>query len=56
MLGFGPFELIVILVIVLLVFGPGRLANIGGALGKTIRDFKDNVIPDEDKEIDKQKP
>lgn len=36
----GPMELIIILVIVLLIFGAGRLAGVGGALGKAIRDFK----------------
>ena len=33
-------ELIIILVIVLVVFGAGRLPEIGGALGKSIRNFK----------------
>ncbi len=36
----GPFELIVVLFIVLVVFGAGRLPEIGGALGKGIRAFK----------------
>jgi len=36
----GPMELIIILIIVLLIFGAGRLAGVGGALGKAIRDFK----------------
>jgi sec-independent protein translocase protein TatA len=40
MFGFGMPELIVVLVIVLLVFGAGRLPEIGGALGKSIRNFK----------------
>jgi sec-independent protein translocase protein TatA len=40
MFGFGMPELIVILVIVLVVFGAGRLPEIGGALGKSIRNFK----------------
>ena len=40
MFGFGMPELIVILVIVLLVFGAGKLPEIGGALGKSIRNFK----------------
>ncbi len=34
-------ELIIILVIVMLVFGVGRLPEIGGAMGKSIRNFKD---------------
>ena len=40
MFGFGMPELIVILIIVLVVFGAGRLPEIGGALGKSIRNFK----------------
>ena len=40
MFGFGMPELIVILVIVLVVFGAGRLPEIGAALGKGIRNFK----------------
>lgn len=36
----GAPELLIILVIVLLVFGAGRLPEIGSALGKGIRDFK----------------
>jgi len=40
MFGIGVPELIVILVIALVIFGPGKLPEIGGALGKGIRDFK----------------
>lgn len=40
MFGIGIPELILILVIVLVVFGPGRLPEIGGAIGKSIRNFK----------------
>lgn len=36
----GPTELIIILVIVMLIFGVGRLPQIGGALGKSIREFR----------------
>lgn len=38
----GPFELVIILVIILLVFGVGKLPEVGGALGKGIREFKKN--------------
>jgi len=38
--GVGPTELIVILFIVLIIFGAGKLPEIGGALGKGIRNFK----------------
>ena len=40
MFGIGMPELIVILVIVLVVFGAGRLPEIGSSLGKSIRNFK----------------
>lgn len=39
----GPTELIVVLLIVLLVFGPAKLPELGKALGKTIRGFKSAV-------------
>ena len=37
----GGMELIIVLVIVLIIFGVGRLPEIGGALGKSIREFRD---------------
>ena len=37
---FRPMHLLVILVIVLIIFGPGRLPEIGSGLGKSIRGFK----------------
>jgi sec-independent protein translocase protein TatA len=40
MFGFGMPELLIILAIVLVVFGAGKLPEIGGALGKSIRNFK----------------
>ena len=36
----GPMELVVILVIALLVIGPGKLPDVGSALGKSIREFR----------------
>ena len=42
MLGVGHFwEILILLVIVLLVFGPGKLPEVGSALGRGIREFKD---------------
>lgn len=38
-----PIHLVLILVIVLIVFGAGRLTEVGGALGKGVRDFRANV-------------
>jgi sec-independent protein translocase protein TatA len=40
-------ELIIILVIVVVIFGAGRLSGIGGALGKGIRDFRSATKDDE---------
>jgi sec-independent protein translocase protein TatA len=39
----GVMELVIILVIALLIFGPGRLADIGKGLGEGIRNFKSGV-------------
>ena len=36
----GPMELILLLVIVLSIFGPGKLPDIGNAVGKGIREFR----------------
>lgn len=44
----GPTELIIVLVIVMLIFGVGRLPEIGGALGKSLRSFKKSVTTDEE--------
>ena len=37
---FAPSHLLILLVIVLIIFGPSKLGDVGGALGKAIRDFK----------------
>lgn len=53
----GPFELIIVLVIVILIFGVGKLPDIGGALGKSIREFKAGVSDeDEKKKAAEEKP
>ena len=47
--GIGVTELVLILVIALVVFGPGKLPDVGKALGKSIREFKNaekNIIED----------
>jgi sec-independent protein translocase protein TatA len=36
----GPLEAVIILAIILIVFGVGRLPEVGGALGKAIREFR----------------
>ena len=39
-LGMGPMELMVILVLALIVFGPGKLPEIAGQVGRVVRDFR----------------
>ncbi len=48
----GPFELIIILVIVLLIFGGKRLKNIGNDLGGAIKGFRSSMKEKETKEKD----
>ncbi|MBI2724528.1 MAG: twin-arginine translocase TatA/TatE family subunit [Chloroflexi bacterium] len=43
----GPFELIIIALIVVLIFGVGRLPEVGGAVGKSIREFRKATKDDE---------
>lgn len=43
MFGIGVPELVLILVIALVCFGPGKLPEIGGAFGRGMREFKDAV-------------
>jgi sec-independent protein translocase protein TatA len=49
----GPLEIVIVLVIVLVIFGPKRLPDLGRSLGSSMREFKDSVTgKDDDKEID----
>ncbi|MCW2979271.1 MAG: twin-arginine translocation protein TatA/E family subunit [Solirubrobacterales bacterium] len=55
----GPLEIIVVLIIALVVFGPKRLPELGNSLGKGIREFKDSVTGDhhdEDTQEEAAKP
>jgi sec-independent protein translocase protein TatA len=51
----GPLEIVLILVIILVVFGVGKLPQVGSALGKSIRAFKEGQ-GGEDEEETKKKP
>ena len=51
MFGIGIPELLLILVIGLIVFGPGKLPEIGKALGKSMHEFKDAVNMDTQKTV-----
>jgi sec-independent protein translocase protein TatA len=47
----GPLEIIIVLVIVLIIFGPKRLPDLGRSLGRGMREFKDSVTgKDKDEE------
>jgi sec-independent protein translocase protein TatA len=49
----GPMELVIVLVIVLVIFGPKRLPGLGKQLGGGMREFKDAIAgKDKDKERD----
>lgn len=52
---FGPLEIGIVLVIVLVIFGPKRLPDLGRSLGSGMREFKDSVTGDS-KDDDKELP
>ena len=41
--GMGPFELILIVVVILIIFGPKNLPKIGSALGKTVKNVREGM-------------
>jgi sec-independent protein translocase protein TatA len=47
---FGPWELLILLVVVLLVFGPKRLPQLGRSLGRGAREFRDSFRGHEHRE------
>jgi len=51
MFGLGIQELLIILVIALVIFGPSKLPQIGSGLGKAIRDFKKGVSEDGEESV-----
>ena len=52
---FGLPEIILILVVVLLLFGPGRIGKVAGELGSGIRNFRKGIQGEEEKAEDKKK-
>jgi sec-independent protein translocase protein TatA len=52
----GPLELIVVLIIALVIFGPKRLPELGRSLGKGIREFRGSLSSDSNDEDDEDKP
>jgi len=53
---FAPSHLLVLLVIILIIFGPSKLGDVGGALGKAIKDFKRAMNEPEASSQPAQKP
>jgi sec-independent protein translocase protein TatA len=53
---FSPVHWVIVLIIVLLVFGPGRLAGVGKGLGEGIRSFKKGLSEDVDEPPTAAKP
>ena len=51
--GFGWPEILIIMVIVILIFGVGKIADVGPALGKAISGFRD-AVQDDDKETEEE--
>ena len=51
----GPTELIIILVIIIVLFGAGRISRIAGELGQGIREFRRGLTPDEEKKAAEEK-
>jgi len=44
----GPLEIVIVLIIALIVFGPKRLPELGRSMGKGIREFKSSLSSDKD--------
>jgi sec-independent protein translocase protein TatA len=53
MFGIGMPELIIILVIIMIIFGAGKLPDIGAGVGKAIRNFKSATIEPDKKQVQK---
>ncbi len=51
----GPPELLIVLVIVIVIFGVGRLGDVGAALGKSIREFR-RAAQDDNEEAKPKEP
>jgi sec-independent protein translocase protein TatA len=50
----GGWEILVVLVIVLLIFGPGRIAKVAGEMGKSIKAFKDGLTSEHEEPEDEE--
>jgi sec-independent protein translocase protein TatA len=48
--GIGPPEIAIIAVVLVLLFGVGKLSGVGGAIGKSVREFRRELKDDQDEE------
>jgi sec-independent protein translocase protein TatA len=48
----GGWEWIIVLVIILLLFGPGRIGKVAGEIGKGIRSFRDGITGSKDEQTE----
>lgn len=55
MFGLGTQELLIILVLVMIIFGAGKLPQVGSSLGKGLRNFKKGVNDAEEDDIEEAK-
>ncbi len=55
-MGGKTWELLIVLGIIILLFGPSRLAGLGGAVGKMMREFREGIKPEEPKAPTPDKP
>jgi sec-independent protein translocase protein TatA len=52
----GPLELVVVLVIALIVLGPKKLPEVGRSIGKGMREFKESLNGESDREDEDERP
>jgi sec-independent protein translocase protein TatA len=50
----GPLEIAVVLIIVLIIFGPKRLPELGRSMGRGIREFRSSISGDKDKDSEEE--
>ncbi len=56
MFRFGGLEIVIVLLIVLLLFGPGRIGKLAGELGQAIKNFRKGISGEKDESEQTEKP
>ncbi|MCL4560613.1 MAG: twin-arginine translocase TatA/TatE family subunit [Chloroflexi bacterium] len=54
MFGLGPTEIIIIAVVIIILFGVGKISRLGGELGSAIREFRKGISPKEDEKKEEE--